>query len=167
MGAEADAGKVTIRAARVDDAPMILTFIKELAEYERLAHTVVATEESLRQTLFGPRPAAEVLLAEIAGEAVGLALFFANYSTFVGRAGIYLEDLYVRPSVRGRGAGRALLVHLAKLAVERGCGRLEWSVLDWNEPAIQFYKSIGAQPLEEWTMYRLVGDAISKLAEAT
>jgi len=159
-----DRDTVEIRPARSADVPLILAFIRELAEYERLAHTVVATEDSLRQSLFGPKSAAEVLLAEIDGEPAGFALFFANYSTFTGRAGIYLEDLYVRPQARGRGAGKALLVHLARLAVERGCARMEWSVLDWNEPAVQFYKRIGAQPLDEWTMYRLTGDAIMKLA---
>jgi GNAT superfamily N-acetyltransferase len=164
VDAHDDARSVAIRPSHIEDAPLILAFIKELAEYERLAHTVVATEESLRQTLFGPRPAAEVLLAEIGGEPAGLALFFANYSTFMGRAGIYLEDLYVRPKFRGRGAGKALLRQIAKLAVERGCGRMEWAVLDWNEPSIQFYKSLGAQSLDDWTTYRLSGDAINKLA---
>jgi len=159
-----DRDRVEIRPAQSEDAPLILAFIKELAEYERLTHTVVATEDALRQSLFGAQPAAEVLLAEIDGEPAGFALFFANYSTFTGRTGIYLEDLYVRPNARGRGAGKALLVHLARLAIERGCARMEWSVLDWNEPAIQFYKRIGAQPLEEWTMYRLTGDAITTLA---
>ena len=154
---------ITIRPAQADDAAIILEFIKELAEYERLAHTVVATEESLRLALFGARPAAEALVAELEGAPVGFALFFANFSTFVGRAGIYLEDLYVRPTALGRGVGKALLVRLAKMAVERRCGRMEWSVLDWNEPAIQFYKSIGAKPLEEWTMYRLAGQSLQRL----
>jgi GNAT superfamily N-acetyltransferase len=154
---------VKIRPARVEDAPLILAFIKELAEYERLAHTVVATEESLRQQLFGSRPAAEVLLAEVGNEPAGFALFFANFSTFVGRAGIYLEDLFVRPQFRGGGAGQALLREVAKLAVKRGCGRMEWSVLDWNEPSIQFYKKLGAVPLDEWTTYRLSGEALIRL----
>jgi GNAT superfamily N-acetyltransferase len=155
-----------VRAARVEDVPLVLAFIKELAEYERLAHTVVATEDSLRQNLFGPRPAAEVLLAEIGGEPAGFALFFTNFSTFVGRPGIYLEDLYVRPQFRGCGAGKTLLREVAKLAVERGCGRMEWSVLDWNQPSIEFYKRLGAVPLEEWTMYRLTGESLERLGEA-
>ena len=164
MTASDPSRSVNVRSARVEDSPLILAFIKELAEYERLAHTVVATEELLRQNLFGPRPAAEVLLAEIRGEPVGFALFFTNFSTFVGRAGIYLEDLYVRPTFRGCGAGKALLREIAKLAVERGCGRMEWSVLDWNEPSIEFYKKLGAAPLDEWTMYRLSGESLEKLA---
>src|SRR2546423_3576245 len=138
-----------IRAATEADVPLILRCIRELAEYERLAHEVVATEDVLRETLFGARPYAEVVIAEDGGEAVGFALFFHNYSTFLGRPGIYLEDLYVRPQARGRGVGRALLAHLARLTVERRCGRLEWWVLDWNEDAIRFYRSLGAQPMDE------------------
>ena len=153
-----------IRSATPDDVPLILRFIRELAEYERMAHHVVATEEGLRETLFGARPYAEVVIAEEEGEAAGFALFFHNYSTFLGRPGIYLEDLYVRPEVRGRGIGRALLAHLARLAVERGCGRLEWWVLDWNEPAIRFYRALGAQPMDDWTVFRVDGEALETLA---
>ena len=142
----------------------MLRFIRELAEYERLAHACVATEESVRATLFGPDPAAEVLIAEDEGRAVGFALFFRNYSTFLSRPGIYLEDLYVPPEARGRGAGRALLQKIARIAVERGAGRLEWAVLDWNEPAIGFYKALGAVPMDDWTVYRLTGGALQRLA---
>jgi GNAT superfamily N-acetyltransferase len=156
--------QLTIRPASAGDVPLILTFIRELAEYERLTDEVVATEELLREALFGPRPKAEVLLAEWAGAPAGFALFFHNFSTFVGRPGIYLEDVFVRPPLRGRGIGKALLVRLAAIAVERGCGRLEWAVLDWNEPAIGFYKSLGAVALDEWTTYRLAGDALRELA---
>ena len=153
-----------IRIAHEDDVPLIHRFIRELAEYERLAHEVVATETSLRETLFGERRYAEVVIAEIEGEPVGFALFFHNYSTFVGRPGIYLEDLYVRPEYRGQGHGKALLVHLAKLAVERNCGRLEWAVLNWNEPAIRFYRSLGAVPQDEWQVYRVAGETLRGLA---
>ena len=145
--------------------PHILAFIEELAEYERLSHEVVATEEALRGHLFGERPVAEVVIAEEEGAQAGFALFFHTFSTFLGKPGIYLEDLYVRPEFRSRGMGRALLVHLARLAKERGCGRLEWSVLDWNEPAIGFYKSIGASPVDGWTVYRVTGRALKELAE--
>jgi GNAT superfamily N-acetyltransferase len=155
---------VTIRPADPGDVPLILRFIRELAEYERLAHEVVASEDGLRETLFGPRPYAEVVIAEVGGEPAGFALFFHNYSTFLGRPGMYLEDLYVRPEMRGRGTGRALLAHLARLAVERGCGRLEWWVLDWNEPAIRFYRALGAQPMDDWTVFRVAGDALQRLA---
>ena len=157
---------VVIRAAVEEDVPLILHFIRRLAEYERLAHEVVATEEGLRRWLFGERPAAEVVIAEWGGEAAGFALFFHNFSTFLGRSGVYLEDLYVEPAHRGRGIGRALLAHLARLAVERGCGRLEWWVLDWNEDAIRFYRSIGAVAMDDWTVYRVTGDALAALAEA-
>ena len=150
------------------DVPLILDLIRQLAEYERHAHLVVATEERLRETLFGARPAAEVLLAEYDGESgpecAGFAVFFPNYSTYLAQPGTYLEDLYVRPHLRGRGAGLALLQHVARLAVERGCGRLEWGVLDWNEPSIRFYRGLGAEPLEDWTKYRLTGPALEKLA---
>jgi len=155
---------MAIRAATPDDVPLILRFIRELAAYERLAHEVVATEEKLRETLFGARPYAEVVIAEEAGEPAGFALFFHNYSTFLGRPGIYLEDLYVRPEMRGGGIGRALLAHLARLAVERGCGRLEWWVLDWNEPAIRFYRQLGAEAMDDWTVFRVAGDALTQLA---
>jgi GNAT superfamily N-acetyltransferase len=155
----------TIRFGRPDDVPTIFSLIKGLAEYERLAHDVVGTEELLREHLFGERPYVEVLLAEAEGRAVGFALFFHNYSTFLTRPGIYLEDLFVLPDERGRGYGKALLSALGRLAVERGCGRLEWSVLDWNEPSIQFYRSLGAVGLDEWTVNRVTGDALQKMVE--
>jgi GNAT superfamily N-acetyltransferase len=154
-----------IRPATVDDVPLILRFIRELAEYERLAHEVVATEELLRETLFGSRAYAEVVIGEVHGEPAGFALFFHNFSTFVGRPGIYLEDLYVRPELRGRGYGRTLLAHLASLAKQRNCGRVEWAVLTWNEPAIRFYQSLGARPNDQWIIYRLAGEALDALAK--
>jgi GNAT superfamily N-acetyltransferase len=157
---------IRLDAATVGDVPLILRFIKELAEYERLSHEVVATEDGLRETLFGDRPAAEVVIARAAGEPMGFALYFTTYSTFLGRPGIYLEDLFVLPEWRGRGVGRALLTHLAKLAVARRCGRLEWAVLDWNERAIGFYKRLGARPMDDWTVYRVTGDALTALATA-
>ena len=144
--------------------PLILTLIRELAEFERLLHEVVADETLLRAHLFGERPAAEVLLGfEADGEPMGFALFFQNFSTFLARPGIYLEDLYVRPDKRGRGLGRALLTRLARLAVERGCGRLDWSVLDWNENAIGFYKKLGARIMEDWRTCRVTGEALAVL----
>lgn len=153
-----------IRAAVSDDGPTIAALIRELAEYEHLAHEVVLDEVELTEHLFGPRPYAEVLLAEVDGEVVGFALFFHNFSTFLGRPGIHLEDLFVRPDHRGAGHGRALLGELGRLAVARGCGRIEWSVLDWNAPSIAFYESLGAAAMSEWTMYRLTGDAMGVLA---
>ena len=156
--------RAEIRPATEDDVPIILSLIRELAEYERLSHEVVATEGLLRESLFGERRGAEVLIACCKGAPAGFALFFHSFSTFLGRPGIYLEDLYVKPEFRGRGIGRALLTHLARLAKERGCGRLEWSVLDWNEPAIKLYKSIGAVPMDEWTVYRVTGEALETLA---
>ena len=153
-----------IEKAEERDAGLILSFIKELAEYERLSHEVVATEELLRASLFGERPVAEVLIAYAGHEAVGFALFFHNFSTFLGRPGIYLEDLYVQPHVRGKGVGRALLSRLAQMALERGCGRLEWAVLDWNEPAIRFYRNLGAVAMDEWTVFRATGQALERLA---
>ena len=153
-----------IRIATEDDVPLVLRFIRELAEYERLAHEVVATEETVRASLFGSPRFAEVLIGEAGGEPVGFALFFHNYSTFLGRPGIYLEDLYVRPELRGRGYGKQLLARLAAVARERNCGRLEWAVLNWNEPAIGFYRSLGARPQDTWTVYRLTGDALEELA---
>ena len=153
-----------IRSAVADDVPLILSFIRDLAEYEKLPHEVVATEELLRQALFGPRPFAEVIIATLGDEPVGFALFFHNFSTFLGLPGIYLEDLFVRPAARGQGVGRQLLIHLARLARERGCGRLEWAVLDWNEPAMKFYRGLGAIPKDDWTIFRLTGDALAKLA---
>jgi GNAT superfamily N-acetyltransferase len=160
------AGTLRIERATERDVPLILRLIKELAEYERMSDEVVATEDSLRRTLFGPRPAAEVVVGYAGDEPAGFALFFHNYSTFLGKPGLYLEDLFVVPKFRGRGYGKALLVHLAKLAVERDCGRFEWSVLDWNEPAIGFYKKLGATPMEAWTIMRVAGDALHKLAGA-
>lgn len=157
-------GEVRVRAASEEDVPLILSFINELAEYERLSHEVVATEDALREHLYGERPVAEVVIAEDGGKPAGFALFFHSFSTFLGRPGIYLEDLYVRPEFRGGGIGRALLVRLARLAKERGCGRLEWSVLDWNEPAIGFYSGIGASPVGGWTVYRVSGEALEGLA---
>jgi GNAT superfamily N-acetyltransferase len=156
--------EIEIRVATEDAVPLILALIKELAEYERLSHEVVATEEMLRDSLFGERRVAEVLIGHHEGEPVGFALFFHNFATFLGKPGIYLEDLYVRQECRGMGFGRALLARLAKLARERGCGRLEWWVLDWNEPAIRLYKAIGAVPMEDWTVYRLTVGALDELA---
>ncbi|MFN8637611.1 MAG: GNAT family N-acetyltransferase [Chloroflexota bacterium] len=154
----------TIRFGRPDDLSTIYGLIEGLAEYERLRDEMVGTEELLREHLFGPRPYAEVLLAEADGQAVGFALFFHNYSTFLTRPGIYLEDLFVLPDQRGRGYGKALLTALGRLAVERNCGRLEWSVLDWNEPSIQFYRALGAVGMDEWTTNRVDGDALARLA---
>jgi GNAT superfamily N-acetyltransferase len=142
------------------DVPTILALVRELADYEKLAHEVVATEADLHAGLFGPRPAAECVLARDGDAIAGFALFFHNYSTFRGRPGLYLEDLYVRPAYRGRGYGKALLTHLAGLAVERGCARMEWAVLDWNAPAIEFYRALGARPVDGWTIYRLTDDAL-------
>jgi GNAT superfamily N-acetyltransferase len=153
----------TIRFAKEEDIPSILGFIKELAEYENLLDQVVATEEILKEWLFDKK-SSEVLIGELDGEPVGYALFFHSFSTFLGRAGIYLEDLYISPNLRGKGFGKSLLAYLANLTLERGCGRLEWCCLDWNEPSIKFYKSLGAKPLEDWTMYRVDGDALKKLA---
>ena len=155
---------VTIRSATAADAGLVLRFIRGLAEYERLAHECVATEADVRATLFGERPQAEVLIAELDGEPAGFALFFHNYSTFLARRGLYLEDLFVRPEHRGHGVGRALLARLAALARERGCGRFEWSVLDWNETAIGFYRALGAEAMHEWTVYRVTGAALERLA---
>ena len=155
---------VSVRAATENDVPLILELIEGLAEYEHLRHECVATQELLRATLFGARPSAEVVIAEWEGTPAGFALFFHNYSTFLARPGIYLEDLFVRPEHRGRGVGRSLLQHLATLAVARECGRLEWSVLDWNADAIGFYEKLGARPQDDWTVYRLTGDALTQLA---
>ncbi len=155
-----------IRSATPADVPVILQLIRDLAEYERAPDEVVATEEGLHEVLFGSRPSAEVLLALEAETAVGFAVFFHNFSTWLGRPGLYLEDLFVRPEKRGRGYGRALLVHLAALARERNCGRMEWAVLDWNEPAIQFYRKLGARPNEEWTIFRLTQEKIAALADS-
>jgi GNAT superfamily N-acetyltransferase len=153
-----------IRPAVPADAPLILRYVRKLAEYEKLAHEMEASEEQIRATMFGPRPYAEVVFAEQDGQAVGFALFFHNYSTFMGKPGLYLEDLFVDPPARGRGYGKALMAYLARLAVARGCGRFEWSVLNWNEPSIAFYKRLGARPLDAWTVYRMTGDALQRLA---
>jgi GNAT superfamily N-acetyltransferase len=155
----------TIRTATVVDVPIILELIRALATYERAPNEVTATEEQLVDVLFGEKPAAEVLLAFEAGAPVGFAVYFYNFSTWLGRPGLYLEDLFVRPEDRGKGFGRALLVHLAKIAHNRGCGRMEWAVLDWNEPAIDFYRKLGARPLGDWTVFRLTRDGISRLAD--
>lgn len=154
---------IRITPATPADVPMILQLIRELAEFERLLHEVQATEEQLTQQLFGPRPSAEVVIARMGEEVAGFALFFHNFSTFLAMPGIYLEDLYVRQKFRGQGCGEALLRHLASLALERKCGRLEWSVLDWNVRAIDFYKSLGAVPMSQWTVHRLTGDALVKM----
>ena len=154
----------TIRSTRIDDIPTILAFIRGLADYEKLSHEVEATEEKLRATLFpaDQRPAAECILAFLGAEPVGFAIFFTNYSTFLAKPGLYLEDLFVTPERRGGGIGRAILLHLAKLANTRGCGRMEWTVLDWNQPAIEFYESIGARRMREWQICRLTGAALEQ-----
>ena len=154
---------VQLRGATPADIPQILAFIQGLAEYEKLSHACIATEESLEETLFGARPYAEVILADYNSKPAGFALFFHNYSTFRARPGIYLEDLYVLPELRGKGIGKALLKELGRVALERGCARLEWSVLDWNTPSIEFYKSLGAEPQDEWTIFRVTGDALKRL----
>jgi GNAT superfamily N-acetyltransferase len=155
-----------IRPADVKDVPIILELIRDLATYERAPNEVTATEEQLVDVLFGERPAAEVLLAFEGSSAVGFAVFFYNFSTWLGRPGLYLEDLFVRPEKRGKGYGRALLIDLAKIARDRGCGRMEWAVLDWNEPAIKFYRALGAKPMHEWTVFRLTRDGIASLADS-
>jgi len=155
---------ITIRPAAEDDVPVLLTFIRELADYEHLAHEVSASEELLRSTLFGGRPFAEALLACVDDEPAGFALFFHNYSTFLARPGLYLEDLYVRPAHRGQGLGKMLLATVARLAVERGCGRYEWAVLDWNTPSIRFYESLGAEMKGDWRIMRVTGAALEKMA---
>jgi GNAT superfamily N-acetyltransferase len=155
-----------ITPATEQDTPLILSFIRKLAEYERMLDEVVATEAGLRGWLFGARPMAEVLLAYWGNEPAGFALYFHNFSTFLGRPGIYLEDLFVEPLLRGKGIGKALLTQLAKIAKDRDCGRLEWSVLDWNQPSIEFYRRLGAVPKDEWTIFRLTGESLRQLAEA-
>jgi GNAT superfamily N-acetyltransferase len=154
-----------IQPATAADVPLILQLIRELAEYERAPNDAVATEPQLREVLFGEKPSAEVLLAFDNEEPVGFAVYFFNFSTWLGRPGLYLEDLFVRPALRGKGYGRALLERLAQIAQERGCGRMEWAVLDWNEPAIQFYKKLGAKPMDEWTVFRLTRDGMATLAQ--
>jgi len=158
-------GKPALRIERATekDVPLILELIKGLSVYEKLAHEVTATEAGLRESLFGPRPAADVIIAYAGETPAGFALFFPNYSTFLGKPGLYLEDLFVLPEWRGQGIGLALMKHLAKTAVERGCGRFEWSVLDWNEPAIGFYKGLGAKLMDGWSIVRLTGEALQKL----
>lgn len=156
---------IRIVPAMERDVPTILSLIKALAEYERLAHEVEATEDDIRDSLFGDWPGAEVVLAYVGSDLAGFALFFHNYSTFLGRRGLYLEDLFVLPAYRSKGVGRRLLSHLARIAIERRCGRMEWWVLDWNESAIRFYQSIGALPMDDWTVYRLQGDALARLAD--
>ena len=155
---------ISIRPARPNDVPTVASLIRALSQYEKLEHEVTMTEDKLRVSMFGPRPYAEALLAEEDGKPVGFALFFHNYSTFLAQPGLYLEDLYVLESHRGKGIGKALLVHLAKIAVERNCGRMEWAVLDWNVDAIGFYEKLGAKPNSEWTVYRLTGDSLNGLA---
>ena len=156
-----------IRPAHVDDVPIIFELIRDLAAYERAPEEVVATEEQLIDVLFGEKPVAEVLLAFEKESPVGFAVYFYNFSTWLGRPGLYLEDLFVKPEERGKGYGRALLVELAKIARDRGCGRMEWAVLDWNEPAIKFYRALGATPMHEWTVFRLTRAEIAKLANTT
>lgn len=156
----------TIRPATRADVPIILHLIRDLATYERAPNEVTATEAGLVGVLFGEKPSAEVVLAFAGDNPVGFAVFFQNFSTWLGRPGIYLEDLFVKPEMRGRGYGRALLVHLAKIARDRNCGRMEWAVLDWNDPAIHFYRKLGAKPMDEWTVFRLTRDGIANLAEA-
>ena len=157
---------VTVRPATVEDVPLILEFIKGLAEYEKLEDQLIATEARLTSALFGPRPDAEVVLAFVGAEPAGFALFFHNFSTFLGQRGLYLEDLFVKPEWRGHGVGKRLLVHLAGIALQRNCGRFEWAVLDWNEPAIQFYRRLGAQPLHDWSIFRVSGETLQRLALA-
>jgi len=159
--------EIRIDPATESDVPTICGLIRELAVFERLLHEAVATEDQIREELFGPKPAAEVIVARVGEEVAGFALYFHNFSTFVGRRGIYLEDLFVRSQFRGSGCGAALLRRLAQIALERNCGRLEWSVLDWNQRAIDFYKSLGAQPMDEWTIYRVSGTALEKLGSGS
>ena len=158
---------IVISPATEEDLPVILRFIEDLAEYERLRSSCVATIDKLRNTLFMSPPAAEVVIARIDDEPVGFALFFHSYSTFLAQRGLFLEDLFVNPDARAKGVGRALLSHLARIAIARDCGRFEWNVLDWNELAINFYRSIGAVPMDEWTTFRVSGDALSRLAAST
>ena len=157
--------ELIIRKPEESDIPLILTFIKELAEYEKLSHTVIADEEKIRTALFSDKKTAETILAFYHKKPAGFALFFHNFSTFVGKPGLYLEDLYVKPHLRGKGIGRELFNHLVKIAVERDCGRFEWAVLDWNLPAINFYKKLGAEAMDEWTVFRLDEEALKRLYE--
>ena len=159
-----ESARLNIRPATEADLPLVLAFIRGLAEYERLSHLVTATEETLRDSLFGPSAGAEVLLGFEADTPVGFAVFFHNFSTFLGRRGLWLEDIYVPPEFRRKGYGRALLLHVARIAHERGCGRFEWAALDWNTPAIEFYRSLGAVTLDDWTIFRVTGEALERLA---
>ncbi|MEZ5647560.1 MAG: GNAT family N-acetyltransferase [Alphaproteobacteria bacterium] len=159
--------QINIRVATEDDMDLIIQLIKELAIYEKLGDAVVTSKEAIRAALFSDNPSGEVLIGELGGEPVGFALFFHNYSTFLGKKGLYLEDLFVKPTARGHGIGKLLLTRLAQIAVERDCARMEWSVLDWNAPSIAFYKSLGALPMDEWTVFRLTTDKIRALAEQT
>jgi GNAT superfamily N-acetyltransferase len=159
--------RVTVRPAVPSDVPTILRFIRELADYERAPEEAIATPELLHEALFSARPACECFMGEIGGRPEGFALFFHNFSTWKGRRGVYLEDLYVTPAARGKGLGKALLARVAAVAVERGCPRLEWAVLDWNTPALEFYRVLGAQPMSEWTVHRVTGEALTKLASLT
>lgn len=154
-----------IRAAAPGDTPLVVELIRALAQYEKLAHEAIATPAQIDTALFGTPPKAHALIAEIDGEGIGFALYFFNFSTFLGRAGLYLEDLFVKPEVRGVGAGKGLLAELARIAVGSDCGRMEWSVLDWNTPSIEFYKALGARAMSDWTTYRLTGDALTRLAQ--
>lgn len=167
MPEHAISNDITIAPATQEDVPIILSLVKELAEYERLSHTVTATEELLFCALFGEKPVAEAVVASDGGKPVGFALFFHNFSTFVGKPGIYLEDVYVKPEARGKGVGKALLRHVARIARERDCGRFEWTVLEWNKPAIAFYQQQGASVLEDWRVCRVTGEALTRLAEGT
>ncbi|SFG80040.1 GNAT family N-acetyltransferase [Neptunomonas qingdaonensis] len=157
---------LAIRNATDDDAGVILQFVRELAAYEKAEHEVLATESSIRESIFSEESATKAVICESNGQPVGLAVYFLNYSTWLAKHGLYLEDLYVTPAARGTGAGKALLKHLAQIAVKKNCGRFEWSVLDWNEPAIQFYQSLGAKPQNEWVGYRLSGQALQDLANS-
>ncbi len=156
-----------LRTPTKDEVHLVVGFIHELAEYEKLAHECLISEEALRESLFGSRPYAETLLAFLDGVPFGFCLYFHNFSTFLGKPGLYLEDLYIQPEYRNRGFGKLILAHLAALAIERGCGRFEWAVLDWNEPSIAFYQKIGAEPMNDWTVQRLTGDALHALAVST
>ncbi len=158
------APRLSIRAVREDEVDLVMAFIRELADYERLSQQVTATPQDIRAALFGPRPFAEAVIGCIDGEPCGFALYFHNFSTFVGKPGLYLEDLYVRPAARGRGLGSHMLAWLARLALERGCGRFEWSVLDWNEPALKVYRALGARACDDWTLHRVSGEALRTLA---
>ena len=164
MTDESENSDLLIRPATIEDCELILSFIRELADYEKLLHEVVADVSALQKTLFGDKPYAEVVIADYQAQPVGFALFFHNYSTFLGKPGLYLEDLYIRPTMRGRGFGKSLLAHVASVAVSRNCGRLEWSVLDWNQPAKDFYQSLGAEPMEDWTVNRISGQTLADLA---